>query len=209
MPQPIRSDKNSRLWSALGVMGAALLLLFSSAACLPRRTPVPLPTLPPTSTPAPSPTPTATWTPAPRPTETPTATPTPPYPITTVNMGETITLADLVMTVNEITGAAAEPNPETGRRFVLLDLTIQNSGERVVGISSARDLILKDGVDQIYRISSAAVAAIQGTTPDVDIAPGETIRAQAGFDVPAEASGLILSFSADKFGAGRVFIQLP
>jgi hypothetical protein len=148
----------------------------------------------------------------------PTATPS--YLITTVTVDETIELGDLVLTVTRLPWPADTPGSATGvdgsasplateRQLVLLELIIQNTGERVVGINSARELILKDGTDQVYRISAAAMAAIGGTTPDVDLAPGETIRAQAGFDVPAGASGLVLSFSADKFNAGRIFIQLP
>ncbi len=164
----------------------------------------------------------------PLPTAGPLPTATPSYLITTVTVGETIELGDLLLTVTRIPGASDTPTPpveeapaegdaaaevpaatEPTRQLVLLDLIIQNTGERVVGINSTRELILKDNTDQVYRISSAALAAIGGTTPDVDLAPGETIRAQAGFDVPAGASGLVLSFSADKFNAGRIFVRLP
>jgi hypothetical protein len=150
----------------------------------------------------------------------PTATPS--YLITTVTAGETIEVGDLVLSVTIIpqAGNAPAPEPETGeadpdptpeprRQLVLLDLVITNTGDRVVGINSVRELVLKDSSDQIYRISAAALATIGGTTPDVDLAPGETIRAQLGFDVPVEASDLTLSFAADKFGAGRIFIRLP
>jgi hypothetical protein len=146
----------------------------------------------------------------------PTATPS--YLITTVTAGETIEVGDLLLTVTRIPWAENTPVPETGdvvpepqpaRQLVLLDLTIQNTGERVVGINSTRELILKDSTDQVYRISAAALATIGGTTPDVDLAPGETIRAQLGFDVPVEANDLVLSFAADRFNAGRIFIRLP
>lgn len=202
-------------WQSLSVLGAAMLLLFTAAACPSRSTPAPLPTLPPTSTPAPTSTPTATWTPVPLPTPGPLPTATPSYLITTAIAGETVEVGDLVLTItrlpwvqNPATGDA-DPEPQPARQLVLLDLTIQNVGERVVGINSARELILKDSTDQVYKISPAALASIGGTTPDVDLAPGETIRAQLGFDVPAEARDLVLSFAADRFDAGRIFIQLP
>lgn len=211
---------------ALSVLGAAVLLLVSAAGCPARSTPAPLPTLPPTSTPAPTATPTATWTPVPFPTPGPVPTATPSYLITTVTAGETVEIGDLVLTVTRIPWAANTPTPpaegdaeavaqgadapaEPARQLVLLDLTIQNVGEHVVGINSARELVLKDSTDQVYRISAAALAIIGGTTPDVDLAPGETIRAQLGFDVPVTASDLMLSFAADKFNAGRIFIRLP
>lgn len=212
------TNTHRQRWQGLSVLGAAVLLLFTVAACPSRSTPVPLPTLPPTSTPAPTSTPTATWTPVPLPTPGPLPTATPSYLITTVTAGQTIEVGDLVLTVTRIPWAenipdretgAAGPDPESARQLVLLDLTIQNVGERLVGINAARELILKDSTDQVYKISAAALAAIGGTTPDVDLAPGETIRAQLGFDVPVGASDLTLSFAADRFDAGRIFIRLP
>jgi hypothetical protein len=154
----------------------------------------------------------------PLPTAGPVPTATPSYLITTATAGETVEVGDLVLTVTRIPWAPNTPDPESGdagpapesaRQLVLLDLTIQNTGERVAGINSVRDLILKDSTEQVYKISAAALAAIGGTTPDVDLAPGETIRAQLGFDVPAQASDLTLSFAADRFDAGRIFIRLP
>lgn len=193
-------------WRTFSVLGAAALLILTSAGCLPRPTPAPLPTLRPTSTPVPSVTQAPTNTPAPR---LPTPTPTPAYLITTVDLGETIELGDLVLTLAPIPPISEAFTPAEGRRFVLLDLTIQNVGERVAGINAGRDLVLKDDTQQIYRINPAAVAATGGATPDVDLAPGEIIRAQIGFDVPLSARNLVLSFAADRFDAGRIFIRLP
>ncbi len=188
------------------MLGAAVLLLFVSAGCLPRSTPAPLPTLRPTPTPMPSATPAPTNTPAPRP---PTPTPTPSYLITTVDIDETIEVGNLLMTVTEISPVNNAPEPAPGRRFILLDLTIENTGDLLVGINSLRELVLKDSSNQIYRISSAAMAATGGTTPDVDVAPGETVRAQVGFEVPTNARNLELTFVADRFEAGKIFIRLP
>ena len=216
--KPTNTHRQRR--QAFSVLGAAVLLLFSATACPSRSTPVPLPTLPPTSTPAPTATPTATWTPIPFPTPGPVPTATPSYLITTVSAGETVEIGDLVLTVTRIPWTPNTPTPpaegdaqataaEPARQLVLLDLTIQNTGDLVVGINAARELVLKDSTDQVYRISPAALATIGGTTPDVDLAPGETIRAQLGFDVPVSASDLMLSFAADKFNAGRIFVRLP
>jgi hypothetical protein len=196
---------NQRRRTVLLALAAALVL--ASAACSPAATPAPLPALRPTNTPAATATPTPTRTPVPLPTLTPTPTATPPYPITTVAAGETLALGDLVLTVAPIAGAA--PAAQPGRQLVLLDLAIQNVGEQLVSIDAARDLVLKDGANRFYKINPAAVAAIRGTTPDVDLTPGEAVRAQVGFDVPAEARDMVLSFAADRFKAGRIFVRLP
>jgi hypothetical protein len=189
----------------------AVIVTLAAASCAARPTPVPRPALRPTDTPAPTMTPTPTRTPEPLPTLTPTPTPTPPYLITTIAAGESIELGDLALTVSRVLTPTldAAPAAEPGRQLVLLDVAIQNTGDRVVGINSARELVLKDSADQVYKISAAAVAAVGGTTLDVDLAPGETVRARIGFDVPAEAGDLTLAFGADKFRAGRIFVRLP
>jgi hypothetical protein len=165
----------------------------------------------PTDTPAPTATATPTRTPEPLPTLTPTPTPTPSYLITTIDAGQTVELGDLALTVSRALTPTldAPPAAEEGRQLVLLDVVIQNTGDRVVSIDPARELVLKDSANQVYKISAAASDAVGGTALDVDLAPGETVRARIGFDVPAEAGDLTLSFSADKFGAGRIFVRLP
>ena len=207
----LRKGRSPSAWRRLRALSMAAVLVLATGACFSTPTPVPIPTLLPTPTPQPTAPPTATWTPTPRPPATATPTSTPPYLITTVPLGTTAVVGDLVLTATQIispTGALPSEE-ESGVRFVLLDLTVKNEGDRVIGINSGRELILKDGDEQIYKISARAVAATGGTTPDVDLAPGETIRAQVGFEVPVDAGGLVLSFAADKFRAGRIFISLP
>jgi hypothetical protein len=198
-------------WRRYFVLCLAVIFVLAAASCVPRRTPAPRPELRPTDTPAPTMTPTPTRTPEPLPTLTPTPTATPPYLITTITAGETVELGDLVLAVTRVLTPTldAPPAAEEGRQLVLLDVAIQNAGDRVVSINSARELVLKDSADQVYKISPAAVAAVGGTTLDVDLAPGETVRARIGFDVPADAGDLMLSFGADKFRAGRIFVRLP
>lgn len=200
-----------RRWRRLCML--CLAVIFVLASCVSRPTPVPRPALRPTDTPAPTATPTPTQTQEllPLPTLTPTPTPTPSYLITTIAAGETVALGDLVLTVGRALTSTldAPPAAEEGRQVVLLDVAIQNTGDRVVSIDSARELVLKDSADQIYKISPAAVAAVGGTTLDVDLAPGEAVRARIGFDVPVETGELTLSFAADKFNAGRILVRVP
>lgn len=206
----LRKGRSALAWRRLRATCAAAALVLATGACFSTPTPVPIPTLLPTPTLEPTATPVPTRTATPRPTATATPTATPAYLITTAAVGETVTVGDLVLTVTQIVSPTVDaPGPEAGRQFVLLELTIQNSGDHVIGINPARDMIMKDGSDQIYKISSAAMAASGGTTPDVDLAPGETIRAQIGFSVPLEVGGLQLAFGADRFKAGKIFIRLP
>jgi hypothetical protein len=198
-------------WRRPFVLCLAVIFVLAAASCAARPTPAPRPVLRPTDTPAPTATATPTRTPEPLPTLTPTPTPTPQYLITTITAGETVELGDLALTVSRVLTPTldAPPAAEEGRQLVLLDVAIQNTGDRVVGINSGRELVLKDSTDQAYKISAAATAAVGGTTLDVDLAPGETVRGRIAFDVPAEAGELTLAFGADKFGAGRILVRLP
>ena len=179
------------------VLCLAGLLVLASASCLAAPTPAPRPALRTISTLAPAAAPSPSHTPEPLPARPARPTPTPSYRITTASVDETIAVAGLVMTVARI----AAPGPELERQRVVLDLAIQNVGEDTVSIDSARELVLKDSTNQIYRISPAVLAAIGGAPPDVDLAPGETIRAQTAFDAPITATGLMLSFAADSTSA--------
>ena len=200
-----QSHRRRRLFA----QGIAAVWVFAGASCFATPTPAPRPPLRLLGTPAPAATALPTRSPEPLPALPRTPTPVPSYPITTTAVGETIAVGDLVMTVIPLPAPDTALDPETGRRLVLLDLTIRNVGKRLVGINAARELVLKDNKDQVYQISPEAVAAIRGTIPDVDVAPGETIRAQVGFEVPIDSSGLVLTFGADKFQAGKIFVQLP
>ena len=47
-----------------------------------------------------------------------------------------------------------------------------------------------------------------GTTPEGEIAAGETIRGQVGYQVPETAGGFVFVFDADVWGLGKVFFEL-
>ncbi|MFZ2486581.1 MAG: DUF4352 domain-containing protein [Anaerolineae bacterium] len=131
--------------------------------------------------------------------------------ITTIADGQTLSLGNLELTVSRVLTStlATPPVVEEGRQLVILDVVIQNTGNSVVSINSGRELVLKDSTNQVYKINPAAVTAVEGTTLDIDLAPGETVRGRTGFDVPAQAGELTLVFSADKFAAGRILVSLP
>jgi hypothetical protein len=54
-----------------------------------------------------------------------------------------------------------------------------------------------------------ASVASGNSSPDGEIAPGETVRGQIGFQVPATATGLTFVFDADVWGTGKASVALP
>lgn len=205
--------KQGRTWQRRQLFTLCLtaILMIVAASCTSTLTPVPLPALRPTDTPAPTATPTSIRTREPLPMLITTPTATPAYLITTIADGQTLSLGNLELTVSRVLTStlATPPVVEEGRQLVILDVVIQNTGNSVVSINSGRELVLKDSTNQVYKINPAAVTAVEGTTLDIDLAPGETVRGRTGFDVPAQAGELTLVFSADKFAAGRILVSLP
>ncbi|MBX0330728.1 DUF4352 domain-containing protein [Oscillochloris sp. ZM17-4] len=84
-----------------------------------------------------------------------------------------------------------------------------NQGAQSANLSTLAQMSLKDGEGRRYTIDLLAAMAVGGAAPQGELAPGETVRGPVGFQVLADASGLLFIFDGDIFGAGKVFVQLP
>lgn len=126
-------------------------------------------------------------------------------------VGDIIEMGDLTLTVNEVTYPPGDSfnAPDEGKKFVVVDLTITNQASEAVSVSSLLQMTLKDDTGQSYDVDLMASAAADGSSPDGEIAPGETIRGQVGYQVPEDATGLVFVFDADVWGHGKVFVELP
>ena len=54
-----------------------------------------------------------------------------------------------------------------------------------------------------------ATSASGGTPPDGEIAAGEVLRGQVGFQVPADATDLVFIFNGDLFGGDKIRVAIP
>ncbi len=126
-------------------------------------------------------------------------------------VGDVIEIGELTLTINEVTNPPGDSfnKPDEGNLFVVVDITIQNQDSEAASVSSMLQMSLKDDTGQVYDLDLMASVAAGGKTPDGEIAPGETIRGQVGFQVPVEATGLVFVFDADVWGSGKVFVALP
>lgn len=126
-------------------------------------------------------------------------------------IGDVIEIGDLTLTINEVTYPPGDSfnRPDEGNKFVVVDITIKNQGSAATSVSSMLQMSLKDDTGQKYGLDLMASTASGGTTPDGEIAPGETIRGQVGFQVPEDATGLVFVFDGDVWGFGKVFVALP
>lgn len=176
----------------------------TAAIALPTLAPLPTeePILSPTSVPTDTRTPLPTATARPTPTS---------FPVISVAPGETIRTGSLEMVVQvlPLPNLDAKTGPAAGQQFVALTVVMTNTGRAGVAIAPSAQMLLKDSSNQIYKFSARAVAAVKGTIPEATLAPGETIRAQIAYEIPAAATGLQFTYTADRFGGGKVFVKLP
>jgi hypothetical protein len=126
-------------------------------------------------------------------------------------VGDVIAMGDTTITVNEITYPAGDQytKPDAGKKFLIVDLTIENKSTAAINVSTLLQMSLKDPTGQKYTVDFMAALASGGTSPDGEIAPGEKLRGQVGFQVPENAAGLVFIFDAEVWGTGKVFVALP
>jgi hypothetical protein len=129
----------------------------------------------------------------------------------TYNVGDTIALGTNTLVVNDVTyppgGQFAQPKP--GNKFIVVDITFENKGVEAVLVSSLLQMKLKDSDGNKYGVDLMATTSAEGSSVDGEIAPGERVRGQIGFQIPESVLGLIFVFDADVWGSGKVFIALP
>jgi len=126
-------------------------------------------------------------------------------------VGERITVGDLTLIVNGVSTPEGSQfaQPADGQRFIVVDLSITNTGSQAANVSTMLQMKLKDSAERQYNLDLMATTAAGGAAPEGELAPGETVRGLVGFQLPVDASGLRFSFDGNIFGAGKVFVQLP
>jgi hypothetical protein len=127
------------------------------------------------------------------------------------NIGDVVAMGTTTITVNQVTNPAGDQfnQPDPGNKFLVIDLTIQNQSATAISFSSLLQTWLKDASAQKYDVDLMASVASGNSSPDGEIAPGETVRGQICFQVPATATGLTFVFDADVWGTGKAFVALP
>jgi hypothetical protein len=126
-------------------------------------------------------------------------------------VGEAVEVEDLTVTVNEVLYPTGDGfiQANEGNKFVVVDLTVENRSTEATAISTIAQMELKDATGQRYTLDLMASQASGGSTPDGELAPGEVLRGQVGYQVPADATGLVFIFDASVFGDGRIRFALP
>jgi pSer/pThr/pTyr-binding forkhead associated (FHA) protein len=128
----------------------------------------------------------------------------------TFPIGDTIAIGTTNITVNEVLYPTGDQfnQPKAGFKFLVVDLTIENLSTTSITVSTLLQMSVKDSSSQKYDADFMAALTSGGGSLDAEIAPGEKLRGQVGFQVPINAIGLVFVFDADFLSSGKVFIVL-
>lgn len=126
----------------------------------------------------------------------------------TYNVGDFIAIGTATLTVHGVQYPAGDQfsKPKAGYKFLVVDLTIENKGATEILFSVLDQPSLKDSNGQQYYFSQPASGS---SFFGGNIAPGEKLDGQVGFEVPENSSGFIFVFDARSWGSERILVALP
>lgn len=126
------------------------------------------------------------------------------------SIGETVTMENWEITVTKVVDPQEPANdfltPDEGNRWIAVDYTVKNISDKTAPLSSLFCFDLIDNKDNEYGMS---IYAQDGDRMgDSELAPGQTIDASISFEIPDDASGLVLRFSCVVQDPDETFIFL-
>ena len=117
-------------------------------------------------------------------------------PSKSVEIGKSIKLGKYQFTVNGIRESAGDTisQPKPDHKFLLIDATVENQGEKKEPVSSVFLFALSDSTKKLYDrvITTDAKGSL-----DSNLDPGKQLRGEIAFEVPNDAKGLLLILKGD------------
>lgn len=126
-----------------------------------------------------------------------------------VEMGETAQLESLQITVTSVSTQYDRPEVPAGFAVFHIDYQVQNVGTTSVETNSLTT-VLADDVGNLYALNP--VASQLGNNPPLSgsVAPGQTVVATAGFQIPAGLSSPVLRWQVSIVGTNSsIQINIP
>jgi len=125
----------------------------------------------------------------------------------TYKIGDVIEIKDITLTINSVSQSEGSKfnEPDDGNIFFIVNLTIENKGDKPFNSSSMLHMGLIDAEGYEYNnvINTDAKGKVDG-----EIGPGRKLRGEVTFEVPKEATGLEFVYEPNVFGNGQYVIQL-
>ena len=111
-------------------------------------------------------------------------------------LGEEIRAGDVSFTVEKFRRdpqGAGPLTPRAGHEFIIPTIILKNGAEKSFDFIPLLSLYVRDIVGTAYRVVAVPSEGNQLSGP---ILPHDILREEVGFEVPSEASGLVLYFEA-------------
>lgn len=126
------------------------------------------------------------------------------------NMGETAFFGGLNVTVNEVILFEGDLlfQPMEGKRFIAVDVTMENVDMGPREIVDLYQMYLKDTTGQKYDVDGTALAVFPGAEYDFQIPQGEKFQGTVAFQTPEELTEFVFVVDVSIFKAGKIFIEL-
>ncbi|MCG0278537.1 MAG: DUF4352 domain-containing protein [Thermanaeromonas sp.] len=136
-----------------------------------------------------------------------TAAPKPQPPPKTFSIGEPIKMGGLVFTVNGVRESKGDQfiRPKEGYIYKIVDVTLENIGEKPAAISSLMMFSLADSEGYRYKVT---IGPETRGSLDGELQPGQKMRGELAFEVPTKATGLQLLFEPNVLGFGQAIVSL-
>ncbi|HET9017854.1 MAG TPA: DUF4352 domain-containing protein, partial [Thermomicrobiaceae bacterium] len=86
--------------------------------------------------------------------------------------------------------------PDAGQKFIAVDVTLVNQGSTAEAISTLMQMAVKDSSGKKYDVDLGAQASTGGSNGTLDgmLAPGDEVRGDVAFSVPANMTNSALVF---------------
>ena len=127
-------------------------------------------------------------------------------------IGDTLEHQDMRFTPNEVRTSMGDDytSPDSGNEFVVVDITVENTSNEELSVSTLLQMALKDNQGRTYGTSIAALATLdRGFSQGQPIAPNSERRGEIAFEVEQGLSPLYLMMDFDFFTEGdKSFFQL-
>ncbi len=123
-----------------------------------------------------------------------------------VELGETAQLENLQITATGVTFLFDRPEIPPGFAFYLIDYQVQNIGSAPINTSGLQ-LVLADELGNLYALNPTATQLGSYRLLTGQIAPGQTIAATAGYQIPSSLESVNLRWTVSLDDPGN-FIQV-
>ena len=129
---------------------------------------------------------------------------------TEYTVGDIIRINDTILMVlgwDQPPGGDLNP-PDTGKKYVVVDLILANQGKRSFNSSPVFQMSLKAPSGQKFNPNGKANLASGSNPPNGEVNPGEIVRGKVGFQVPEELTDFQFVYEANLLGKGEVSVNL-